>query len=200
MEEQIVVAWNLTAAAESRPRAERAHLTVFLHRAQREREVVAQTVVAIFRVVLRRRRRQRTQQPRHLHPHAAVQVFVLDALVERNQQRNAEQRRLRLVVRQEVRVLPGELPVHGDEVVALPVVVNAPFVLARRRNRNVVVIEVGVAVCAAVELRVIRWRRTRRQIVDRRGEKIRGGNRFHAVISCRGVHESSHRTCAEHVD
>lgn len=197
MKQKIVVARDLTAAAEPRPWAERAHLSVLFDRAQDEREVVAQAVVAVLGVVLRRRRWKRAQQPRNLQPHAAVQILVLHAVVERDQQRHAEQRWLRLVVGQEVSVLPGELPMDGDEVIALPVVVDAAFVLARRGNRNVVVVVLDVvAVRAAVQLRLVDRRGAGRQVVGGLRQKVRRRNRFHVVRAGRGVHERTHRTRA----
>lgn len=67
--------------------------------------------------LVRWRRRQRTQQPGHLQPYRAVQLLVGDAVVARNQQRHPEQPGPGLVVRQKVRVLPAELPMHGNQIV-----------------------------------------------------------------------------------
>lgn len=201
MQQEIISARNVTTAAKSCPWTQRTNLPVFLDGSQSEWKIVAQTIITVFSVVLSWRGRQWTQKSWHLHPNTTVQVFVLDTFMEWDQQRDAKQRRFSFVVRQEIRVLTRELPVNGDQIITLTIIVDASFVLTRWWNRNVVVIVIDVAtVCASVELRMVHWRWACRQVIGRWWQQICSWNCLHVVRSSRGVHKRTHWTCSHHVD
>lgn len=60
--------------------------------------------------------RHGAEQPRHLSPHALIQALAGTVVVETEQQRQPEEARLALLLREEVRLLSDALPVHRDEV------------------------------------------------------------------------------------
>lgn len=131
----IIVARQIATPAELRPVADRADLTPLQHRLQRERKLVPQRVIAENQTDHQNRQstrlasqlpiggvvglialRQRTQQTRHLTPDGLVQTLTRGLGVAAEQERQPEEARLALVLRQEVGLLAHAFPVHRHEI------------------------------------------------------------------------------------